>query len=374
MSKSGSQVQQRSARGSASQSKIEKLNSEAQAILTQKADVIAELETAIEDAEKQLVKLRAEYEAKATTAEIDEEDDAKAKDDDLIDLEKLKQEHDAEIRDRTERQEEEVASMKLKFTRALKDAEAWAEEHAENVYAERSAQLDVLKQELSKIKDEVSEEQLQQSQTRTRLFNQSKTRAMQSAQRIQFLQTQLSELSTVTREELRDVRAKIDECLASVELREREHRAEIEKYEKEIASREERYNTHLECLTQQFNNERQRLNQQYEAAVEKCDSLQRILSQLERHHESRLQATLQDNERMKSTIYQAKSREDESFTDTRSYISQIQSTQHEVRQVQKDLAVVNQEIADLQSENHQLQEELKRLQTGAMRRSSRTRR
>ena len=374
MSKSGSQVQQRSRRESASQSKIEKLNSEAQAILTQKADVIAELETAIEDAEKQLVKLRAEYEARATTAEIDEEDDAKAKDEDLIDLEKLKQEHDQEIRDRTEKQEEEVASMKLKFTRALKDAEAWAEEHAENVYAERSAQLDVLKQELSKIKDEVSEEQLQQSQTRTRLFNQSKTRAMQSAQRIQFLQTQLSELSTVTREELRDVRAKIDECLASVELREREHRAEIEKYEKEIASREERYNTHLECLTQQFNNERQRLNQQYEAAVEKCDNLQRILSQLERHHESRLQATLQDNERMKSTIYQAKSREDESFTDTRSYISQIQSTQHEVRQVQKDLALVNQEIADLQSENHQLQEELKRLQTGAMRRSSRSRR
>ena len=373
MSKSASQSQQRARRSSASQSKIEKLNTEAQTILSQKADVIAELEAAIEDAERELVKLRAEYESKAAAAEIDEHDDAKELDD-LIDLEKLKQEHDAEIRDKTEQQEEEVASMKLKFTRALKDAEAWAEEHAENIYAEKSAHLDTLKQELIKIKDEVGEEQLAQSQSRTKLFNQSKSRAMQSAQRIQFLQSQLSELSTVAREELRDVRNKIDECLAAVELREREHRAELDKYTREIASRDERYKTHLECLTQQFNNERQRLEQQYEAAVEKGDNLQRILSQLEKHLESRLQATLQDNDRMKSTIYQAKTRDDENFTDTRSYISQIQSTQHEVRQVEKDLGAVNQEISELQAENKQLQDELKRLQTGAARRSSRTRR
>ena len=45
---------------SASQSKLEKLHSEAKVILSQKANEIAEINKAIEDAEEQLNKLRAE--------------------------------------------------------------------------------------------------------------------------------------------------------------------------------------------------------------------------------------------------------------------------------------------------------------------------
>lgn len=359
---------------SASQSRIERLNTEAQTILSQKADAIARLESSIEDAEKQLVKLKAEFESKAALAAMDEKDDESFQDDEIIDLDKLKEEHQAEIREKTEKHEEEINSMKLKFTRALKDAEAWAEEHAENVYAEKSAQLDSLKQELAKLKDEVNEAMFTQTQSRNKLFHQSKSIALQNAQRIQFLQAQLSELSSVTREELRDVRTKIDECLAAVELREREHKAEIDKYEKEIVQREERYNTHLECLALQFKNERQRLNQQYQATVEKGDNLQRLLKQLERHHDMQMQTTLKDNERMKNTIYQAKTRDDQQFTDTRSYITQIQSTQHATRQIEQEIGVVNQEIAELQAENKELQEQLKRLTTGTYRRTLRTRR
>ena len=346
-----------------SQSKIERLNTEAQTILSQKADEIAKLESSIEEAEKELVKLKAEYGTKVAlaTAEEAEED---LDDDEIIDLQKLKEEHDNELRERNEQHEEEISAMKLKFTRALKDAEAWAEEHAENVYAEKSAQLESLKQELNKIKSEVNEEMISQTQSRNKMYHRSKTIAFQNHQRIQFLQAQLSEISSVTREELRDVRQKIDECLSAVEIREREHKNEIERYEREITQREERYNTHLQCLEQQFKNEKQRLDQQYQAAVEKGENLQRVLKQLEKHHDMQMQTTIKDNERMKNTIYQAQTRDDQAFTDTRSYVSQIQSTQHATRQVEQEIAVVNEEIAELQAENKELQDELKRLQSG----------
>jgi chromosome segregation ATPase len=206
---------------------------------------------------------------------------------------------------------------------------------------------------------------LAQTQSRTKLFQQSKNASAQNATRIAQLETQLSELSSITREELRDVRAKIEECLSAVDLRELEHRNEIEKYEREITQREEQYNTHLQVIAQQFQNEKQRLEQQLVAANSKGENLRRVLAQLQKHHEMQIETTRRDNEHMKETIYQAKTRDEKLAVDTKSYVSQIQSTQHACRQIEQELELVNGEITEIQQENRELQAELQRLETGA---------
>jgi hypothetical protein len=359
----------RPGRSENAQSQIERLNIEAETILAQKNEELAGYQRAIEEAEKTLVKLKAELEAKAAlfSAEIkaDHSDESDDESDDLTDLEKLKADQEAEIQQLTAKHEEEIATMRSRYTASLKEAEQWAEAHAENIYLERVAELENLKKELESLRSQANEAAFAQTQSRTKLFQQSKNASLQNAQRIQQLESQLSELSSITREELRDVRAKIDECLSAVDLRELEHRNEIQKYEAEIAQREEQYNAHLQVLAQQFQNEKQRLEQQLAAANSKGENLRRVLAQLQKHHEMQIETTRRDNERMKATIYQAKTREDQLFVDTKGYVSQIQSTQHACRQIEQEIQIVNSEIEELQAENQELQAELQNLDASA---------
>jgi chromosome segregation ATPase len=352
-------------RRSEGQSKIERLNVEAEAILAKKTEELSEYDRAIEEAEKQLVKLKTELESKAAILSSETTDEhgelSDELEDDDRDLTSLKSAQDAEIQALKEKHEEEINTLRQRYSKALKDAEEWAEDHAETLFLEKTAELEELKKELDSLKSQANEAALSQLQTRTRLSQQSKSVSVQNAQRIQYLEAQLSEISSIAREELREVRIKIDECLSSVDLREREHKNEIEKYEREIAQREEQYNVHLQVMTEQFQNEILRLEQQLAASTSKGENLQRVLKQLEKHHQIQIETTRRDNERMKSTIYQAKSRDDQLFVDTRSYVSQIQTNQHDCRQLEQEIALVNNEISELQSENRELQAELQRL-------------
>jgi hypothetical protein len=92
----------------------------------------------------------------------------------------------------------------------------------------------------------------------------------------------------------------------------------------------------------------------------KAENLRRVLAQLQKHHEMQLETTRRDNERMKLTILQSKTME-EQFVDTKSYMIQAQTIQNSCRRVDQDIALVNGEINDLQEENSDLERELQRL-------------
>jgi chromosome segregation ATPase len=357
----------RSQRSQQAQSQIEKLNIEAETILTQKNEELANYQSAIDEAEKTLVKLKAELESKAALFSADAEgsDAGSDSEDDVKELEKVKSAQEAEIQELTAKQEEELATMRSRYTASLQEAESWAQAHAENIYLERVAELESLKKELEALRNQANEAALAQTQNRTKLYQQSKSVSIQNAQRIAALESELAELSSLTREELREVRAKIDECLSAVDIRALEHRAEIEKYEREIAQREEQYNTHLQLIAQQYQNEKQRLEQQLVAAGSKNENVRRVLAQLQKHHEMQIETTRRDNERMKATISQAKTRDEQSAVDRKSFVSQIQSTQYACKQVEQEIEIVNQEIAELQQENLELQAELQRLEGNA---------
>ena len=130
----------------------------------------------------------------------------------------------------------------------------------------------------------------------------------------------------------------------------------------------------MSALAEQYANEKQRLDQQLKAITSKKTNLEKVLAQLEKHHETQLQTTLKDIERMKSTIYQSQARDDQTLNDTRSYVSQIQAMQRECRHTDQEIALVNSEIKELTEENKQLQNELKRLDSSLSSRNSRSKR
>ena len=226
---------------------------EAQSVLSQKSQVIDQYNAQIEEAEKELAQLKADYEAKSIllqqleseeNSDIDQQEDLN----DESEIDRLKLDHEAEILEIKARHEDEIQTLQLNFTKALKEAESWAEQHADTILLGKKAELEALTQELELMKTTFNEDAFSRTQSRTRLYQQSKTQSMQNAQRISELDSQLSELSAITREELREVRGKIDECFVSVDIREREHKNEIEKYEKEIKNRETRFNAHIATI------------------------------------------------------------------------------------------------------------------------------
>ena len=352
-------------RNDSAQSKIERINWEAREILSQKEEEIQEFEEAIDESEKKLARLQAEIKEKQRILEalngssdnLSQSEDSEEE----IDLVKLKAQYDAEVQQARATYEEETQRLQAGMVKSLKEAEEWAESHAESVFAEKRGELEDLRHELEGLKALANQNAFTAHQSRNKFFQESKNLSMQNAKRIQILDSELSELASVTREELREVKAKIDECLVLVHVREQTHANEIEKYNFEIKKREEKYNNHLAILAEQYDNEKQRLNQHLKATNSKKTNLEKVIAQIEKHHENQLQTTLRDIERMRSTIYQSQSKETNTFMETKNYLTKVQSVQRDCKHAEQELQLVNNEIKDLAEENKLLQNELNRL-------------
>ena len=166
--------------------------------------------------------------------------------------------------------------------------------------------------------------------------------------------------ATVTREEERDVKAKINECLATIDLRKREHEALLAKAQGELSDRKEKYELHVKQLEQQHESEKKRLQLSIQAETEKIDNLQKVIRKMEQQHTRNLQDSLREIERMKTTLYQSR-KEDDGLEETRSTVTQLQDIQKRQRQTEQEIAIVDQEIAELSEENDRLRVELAKL-------------
>jgi hypothetical protein len=96
------------------------------------------------------------------------------------------------------------------------------------------------------------------------------------------------------------------------------------------------------------------------AATVKGDTFRKVLAQLQRHHDVQMEMTRRDCERMKSTILQSRTRDEQLSVNTRSYVSRAQTAQNFCRTVEQDTALVNDEITELKEENRELEMELRR--------------
>ena len=196
--------------------------------------------------------------------------------------------------------------------------------------------------------------------TRTQASKQTENAQKSNAEEISALENQISELTSITREELRDSRAKIDETLAAIELRRVSHEAELKRLDEEITQRKESYDQHIEAIKQQYANERQTVEQSIASANAKAENTEKIIKQLERHHEAQLNQVLGDIETMRRSTGMSGSKPKQSIEEMRATIRDNQKIADECRGLDDEIRMVNEEIRSLEEENRDLKQELLR--------------
>jgi transketolase len=192
-------------------------------------------------------------------------------------------------------------------------------------------------------------------------LDQSRSLSISNAKRIQFLETQVAEIGAITREEIRDVKGKIEECLAAVDIREQEHKNDRERYEHELAERERQYSIFFETMKQQYVSEKQRLEQEVTALGNRISHLQKVMKQLDKQHDVQLRTTLGDVEKMKGSLYQSMTRGEDLGVERNKRLAEERQIRMECREIEGEIGIVEKEIVELKAENEGLRFELSRL-------------
>jgi chromosome segregation ATPase len=340
------------------------MHAEAKTILGQKASEIAKFNELIHEAEKNLASKRREVEKKSKILEglqnsKDSEFEIPAIDQEYVDSIKASQQE--EVEKSQKRHSRHVEKLQRNLEKSLKETEDWAEHHAGVIALEKKAQLDSLRLQMEQMRVESDRTAFSAADARTKLLDQSKSISRANTQRVQFLETQVAEITAVTREELRDIRGKIEECLTAVEIRDQEHKNDRSRYHQELEDRQNQYIALLDALKNQHLGEKQRLDQEITSSQARISHLQTVLKELDRHHETQLRTTLGDIEKMKGSLYQTMTRGKESETDRELSLTELRDVRRECRQIEGEVQIVENEIRELTAENQQLKADLARL-------------
>jgi chromosome segregation ATPase len=356
------------------QSELEKLHQQSQQLLKQKASELTAMNQVIEKAESELSTLKAELYAKTTRVELENPDESPELDSQKErydqEIEGLMTELDTEVNEIKAVHRARMKSLAETFRKSIAEGEKWAEIHAASVKTEKRVELDLTEKQLNELLATKAESRLSSTRSRFEVYRQSKAASIMNEQRIRFLENQISETTSGTREEVRDIKAKIKEVLSSIEIRQRQHSVELENYEREVTDRQAKYDLHVAQLEQENATEKKRLEQCIASETAKVENLQRLIKQIEGNQRKCMQRSVQDVERMKATISQYKADADRSFQQTRVSASRVTGYERRKRDLDREVEMVEQEIKELSEENAQLRVQLSKLDEAVSRRSA----
>ena len=347
----------------------EKLQSQCDELVKQRNQAIAELNQKIEDAEREIAKYRSltamKYkeleelrQKEAKENESEEDSDEKTEDNEVQDLLEA---NSKELEESEQSFKEEIEELKREYKEKIEEAERWALEHVEVAAQEKEIELRELEQELELVRSDNETIKMKQSKTLTTAQEQIDKVSEQNENRVRYLQGEISKLTASTREEVRDVRNKINETLSTIEITEIEHQNVIQKYEKEIVEREKIYDDCLKSLNEQFEAEKKHIEKSMEIAVAQAQSAVSVKKRLEKFHEKQIQTSMMDTERLKTTLTQSKSKDTDSLQLTSTLAAKLQEIKRQCDDVERDDNIVLDEVNELESENQELQAELDRV-------------
>ena len=266
---------------------------------------------------------------------------------------KIKEEAESEMRKLQIKHEEEIDTLKADYERMIKTTTLWAENHAQVALAQKQRELEKAKRQESELQQKVNELSFMAP---TRRKRDDGRRA--AAQRIAKLEQQLSEISSVVREEMRESRSKIDECLAVVETRQRKNAEEIKRLETEIQQRQENNDKLLAALRQQCEEERKTVEMAIAATNQKSETAQARIAQMEKQYDQRLQEMLTDIQSVRQSTVSAA---EQDGSEIKGIVRQIKQLEEEKRMILEETKVVKNEIEELNEENRLLKRELANL-------------
>lgn len=304
--------------------------------------IMKQMQEKLEQRQKDLEDLR-----KTATNEEKKQDEAD------IEAMRIQNEAESELRKLQIKHEEEISTLKADFEQMLRSATLWAENHSRVAISEKQRELEKAKSQESELQQKVNELSFIAPTKRKR---DDGRRA--AAQRIAKLEAQLSEISSIVREEMRESRIKIDECLAVVETRQRKNAEEIKRLESEIQQRQENNDRLLAALREQCEQEKKTVELAITAANQKSEAAQTRIAQMEKQYDQRLQEMLEDIKTVRqSTITAA----DQDGSAIKEIVRRIKELEEEKRMIIEETKVVKNEIEELDDENRLLKRELANL-------------
>jgi chromosome segregation ATPase len=222
----------------------------------------------------------------------------------------------------------------------------------------KQAELDAVKKLEAEAKQRLNELALVPRRLTSRAADE---RHRELGNRIAALEGQISEVTAVTREEMRDARNKIEESVVAVEMRRKSQVAEIARLEAERDSRDEKYEAVLAALQEEFDATKAALQMAIDNAAQKAVHTEQMIAKLGEHHQSQLSEALDDMRFVKQSVLITQKQEEEGQTTVRSMIRNIEALEAEKRAIVDELKIVRAEIGDLDEENAILRRELAKL-------------
>lgn len=346
--------------GDDSHGNYQKMREELIATLAQKTQEFNDLQVEAEAEEQKLESLKAELEQQKL--EYQQVMSMKEEPEPEFKLDEIRKQHEEEINELKAKQEEEIGALKMQYQKALADAEATAIKHNETIILEKKSELEELQNQLTALRNSRTERMLSATQTAAKSQMMNATISKTNTEKISALQRQIQECAIASREDLREIRAKIDECLVTIELRDHEHQNEVAKYQREIQTRQSRYAEHLQALKMKQESEIERIQSSIAAEEAKHESLLRVQKQIEAQQIKQLKITQKDNEKLRAALAAAKANYNDSFRSTLNQTGpNVYSLQRQIREISSEIAAIEEETNEINEENIQLQAQLQRL-------------
>lgn len=348
-------------RSSRQQSALDTIKSEGNSALLEKHNQINELNQKIDEAEHELAHIRAEIAMKVKNFASNPPNGTKNSEEDEQEITDLIKSNEEEIEFITKQQQTELDDLKNEYLRRLKTAERWADDHIATIVHEKKVALETLQEDLRNFRVEHQVLVEESAANTTKLQAQSKIASESHETRLKALEEQIANLTATTREEVRDVRHKINETVTTIGIRDREYQNQLAKYEEEYKRREQHYNEQIEAMQKQFEYEKSSLELAIKTAADVAQNAKRMQKRLDRFHEKQVDITMRDGQRLKNLMATQQAREESKFQQTLIMASNPHSFRQQCDQIKRELQIVNDETIELRRENERLLEELNRI-------------
>lgn len=326
----------------------------ATALLAEKQEEVSRLKELVQQAEDELRTLKTAQEEDASTS--DGNSSAMSVEASAIEQE-LNADHEAEIAEIQWRHQEEVKRLKTILETAKEDNQRYHENHIAALRQEKKDKVDSMKEELRRLETEYAGLSTETKRTQNILYN---TRG-NGHDKVSFLESQLSEITAITRTELQDIKMQIAEVMETVDIRTQEYKNETAYFEKELEDRKVNYQEHIAALDRKNDAELSRLRQELDTATETNRSLQQMLKGIEREHEKRMNSALKDLEKLRTSTRTKQETLSFNAVTTKAAVTRREQREREQLDCQQELRLIENEIEELTKENASLKTTLQRL-------------
>ncbi|EAY21610.1 hypothetical protein TVAG_013750 [Trichomonas vaginalis G3] len=350
------------------QSQMEALQTQGQALIAERQRAIDEINAKIDDAERRLATMRSKVSLKyQELGQLIKAQEAKAaheeeEEDDNNDIQEIIESNKKEIESCREQNKIEIKSLMEEYMARTKAAEKWAREHIEVLKHEKEEELSALEEELKQARKDYQKSASSSTVNLNKVREQSMKASKEHKKRIKYLQEQISSRLAQSRSEVRDIKAKINETLSTIEMRELEHQISLHKLEDEMSEREKCYNEYLNALNSQYSAAKKHIERSMESAVYQAQAAASVQKRLERFHEKQLQISRSDKEKLRQSVGATKTQSNITIQQTSDIAAKVQEIKRQYEDTERDDMIILDQINELETENKQLEAELKQLQ------------